>query len=272
MTFVPAVPLGGMAGWAMLQRTRTRQMDALRQSPEIKRDAAYFRANIGGVSSAADLVADRRLLKVALAAFGLQEDIGNRFFLRKVLESDLSDRTALANKLSDKRYREFAQAFGFGGPEPPRTATPAFADRIITRFEARTFEAAVGKQDQNLRLALSMESELAGIAGRDVSADGRWFMVMGMPPLRKVFEVALGLPPSLGRLDLDQQLRTFRAAAERVLGHSEIADISRPEGREKLIRHFLVRAELSAPGAASPFVRGAAALSLLQGAAAPLLG
>ena len=38
------------------------------------------------MKSAADLVADRRLLKVALGAFGLEGEIDKKAFIRKVLE------------------------------------------------------------------------------------------------------------------------------------------------------------------------------------------
>ncbi len=49
---------------------------------------AYFEANIGKVETAADLVGDRRLLKVALGAFGMDGEIDKRAFLRKVLEEE----------------------------------------------------------------------------------------------------------------------------------------------------------------------------------------
>nr|WP_276946739.1 DUF1217 domain-containing protein [Haematobacter massiliensis] len=67
----------------------------------MQRDEAYFRDRIGGISSAEELVADRRLLQIALGAFGLGEDIGNKYFIRKVLEDGVSERTALANRLSN---------------------------------------------------------------------------------------------------------------------------------------------------------------------------
>ena len=86
MSFSPVVPSGGYAGWTFLKRTQDRQQAALQADPVFKRDEAYFRAKIGSVTSAEQLVSDRRLLKVALGAFGLDADINNKFFLRKVLE------------------------------------------------------------------------------------------------------------------------------------------------------------------------------------------
>ena len=80
MSFVPILPLSGAAGWAMLKRTMATQTAAMQATPEMARDTDYFRANIGKVTTADQLVGDRRLLKVALGAFGLEADIGNKAF------------------------------------------------------------------------------------------------------------------------------------------------------------------------------------------------
>jgi hypothetical protein len=71
MTFQPLIPLAGYSGWAFLNRTMDSQKSAFNESNEIKRDTEYFKENIGSVESAEDLMSDRRLLSVALGAFGL---------------------------------------------------------------------------------------------------------------------------------------------------------------------------------------------------------
>ena len=81
MTYSPAIPLGGYAGWAYLKRTMTAQTTAFNASPDLKSDEDYFRAKIGQITTADQLVNDRRLLKVALGAFGLDKDIDNKFFI-----------------------------------------------------------------------------------------------------------------------------------------------------------------------------------------------
>ena len=107
-----------------------------------------------------------------------------------------------------------------------------------------------------------MDRALGEIAVKDTTEDGRWFSVMGQPPVRQVFELALGLPPSVGALDLDRQLTEFRDKTSARFGDAEVAQFSDPAKREELVRVFLLRAELQGGGAT---VRGAsAALSLLQ--------
>jgi len=264
MTYQPVIPIGGVAGWAFLQRTRATQQSAFDASPAIQRDTAYFAQSIGDVTTAQQLTDDRRLLKVALGAFGLDGDIGNKYFIRKVLEDGSLDSTALAQKLSDKRYLEFSRAFGFGDYATPSTQISDFGTKIVSAYKERQFEIAVGAQDQDLRLAIGLSRDLGEILNKTTTPDGMWYSVMGNPPLRKVFETALGLPPTFGALDLGQQLSGFRDKARAAFGDSEIAQFSNPENASALNRLFLARSQINAgQGSLSG---GAIALMLLSGA------
>lgn len=109
--FQPVLPLSGLPGWVLLNRTLESQTQAFNASPQIVRDTDYFVENIANVRSAEDLVSDRRLLTVALGAFGLDEDINNRALIQKVLEDGTADPASLANRLADDRYARFSEAF-----------------------------------------------------------------------------------------------------------------------------------------------------------------
>jgi len=257
------VALGGYAGWRFLSQTLPAQMERFAANPVEAREIDHFRKTISSVTTAEALVSDYRLLRVALGAYGLQDDLPNRAFIRTILSEGTVAEGALANRLADKRYRSFSEAFGFGGPLPPRTGLPGFADRLLARFERQSFERAVGAQSETMRLALTAQRELPEIAGRGVTDTTAWLAVLGSPPLRKLFETAFGLPVSIGTLDLDRQVRAFRDAADRTLGQPEIAQFSDPNRVEDLIRAFTLRSEAAA--GPSPLTPGYAALVLLGG-------
>lgn len=260
MSFAPVLPMGGLAGWGFLKRTQETQAAAFTRQASVQREEAYFRDRIASVETAEDLVNDPRLLRVALSAFGLEADVNNRYFIRKVLEDGTTSDSALANRLADKRYLEFATAFRLHKGGVPRTGLTGFADGILSQWKTRSFEAAVGSKDETYRLALNAERELAALAQKDMSNDARWFTVMGSTPLRKVFETALALPPSFGALDIDRQLAVFKEKAAAAFGSSEIAQFEAPEKMEALVRRYLLRADQAAAPATSP------ALMLLQAA------
>ncbi len=245
MSFVPIIPMGGYAGWRFLTRTQEDQSASLAATPRIARDAEYFRQTIGQVASTADLVGDFRLLRVALTAFGLQDDLPNKAFIQRILDDGVADPDALSNRLADKRYRAFSEAFGFGSDLPPLTRSPGFADRILDRFQARSFEQAVGEVNGDMRLALNATRELPEIAASGARDSTLWFRVMGNTPLRTVFETAFGLPDSVGTQDLDRQLSIFEDRAEAVLGEASVTQFAQPEKLDELVRLFLARSQVN---------------------------
>lgn len=261
MSFQPIVPLSGYGGWRFLERTLEPQQAAFAKSQPVQRATDYFRENISKITTASALVDDRRLLSVALGAFGLDDDINNRFFIRKILEEGTVNDDALANRLADNRYAEFSRAFGFGDRQVPRTGLGSFASDMVARYEKRQFERAVGAQNNDLRLALNLQSGLTDVLASNARDGAQWFAMMGNAPLRKVFETALGLPASIASIDVDKQRDIFKSRARASFGTDIMANLSDPARQEQLIRLFLVRSE----AAQSTAVSGAsAALTLLQ--------
>lgn len=263
MSFQVLTGGGGLAGWSLLNRTATRQRDLVAADGAVVTATNNFRAKIGSVTSADDLLSDSRLLNVALRAFGLEGDIGNRGFIRKVLESDLSDKGSLANRLSNKSYQRLAEAFAFNGSGPPQTQKAGFADKIAAQYVDREFEARVGEGDQNLRLALNARRELASLNDRSSTNDTKWFEVLGSKPLRTVFAGAFGFAAAYGKLPIDRQLEEFTKGARKMFGSDDMQQFSSPDKVEKLVRNFLARSAIQVDSATN---RYSTALSLLSGA------
>ena len=261
MTFSPIVPFSGYSGWAFLKRTQTSQKAAFDTTATVKRDEDYFRKNIGKVNSAEALVADRRLLQVALGAYGLEGDINNKYFVKKVLADGTLTDGALANKLANKQYEKLSSAFGFGDFSTPRNKLSDFADKTLALYKQRQFETAVGEQNGDYRIALNAERELPALARKSGSEDTLWYTVLGNIPLRRVFERALGLPQSFGSIDLDQQLSTMKDRLETRFGSNSVRQFSDPAKVENIIRRFLVQSDLTNASAQTP---QGSALELLQ--------
>lgn len=254
---------GGILGWSLLNRTGARQREMVANDAPVRIAATHYRDRIGTVQSADTLMADYRLLDLSLSAFGLGSDIGNRAFIRQVLESDLSDDRSLANRLSDKRYLRLAESFGFGPDRMQQTGAPGFADRIIAGYVENEFETRVGNADQGLRLALNARRELAQLAGSDSSERAKWFSVLGSPPLREVFQTAFGFTASHGRLPIDRQVAEYASAAGRMFDREDVSQFTAPDRVETLIRNFLMRDSLRETAAQGRF---SVALTLLRGA------
>ncbi len=245
MSFQPIIPMSGLGGWAFLSRTRAKQEATFNATPMLQREATYFRDKIADIRSADDLVKDRRLLRVALGAFGLQQDLDNRAFIRQVIEGGSEDRRALANRLSDKRYLALAQGFAhLAKGADPTLAPDGLADRLITRFKGREFEVAVGEQDQTMRMALAFQRDLPALVQDYKTETSRWYGALGNPPLRQVLETSLGLPKEFGLLDIDDQVVRMRKALQQRFGTTDLSDITSPDSIEKVTRRFMVMQQL----------------------------
>lgn len=260
--FQPIIPVVGLAGWRFLQKTYDTQFEAFSRSTELKRDTEYFKEKIGSITSAQELVSDRQLLTVALGAFGLQDDINNRYFIQKVLEEGTTSDDSLANRFSDTRYLDFSEAFGFGPSEFLKVGEPDFVEAIISRFQANGFEVATGEQDDSMRIALYAQRELALIAEKESSTDAKWFTVLGDPPMRQLFEKALGLPTSIGLIDIDQQLKVFKDRASSVFGSDSFDQFLDEDARQDVLTKFIVRDQIDNLGGG--LSSNSIALTLLQ--------
>ncbi len=262
MSFQPVLPLSGFTGWGFLKRTMVRQQAVQQALPVQQRDEAYFRDKIGKADTAEKLVNDQRLLRIALTAFGLEGDVNSKAFVQKILEGGTLREGSLANKLADKQYQKFSAAFGYGDFSVPRTKLSTFADEILTQFRARSFEAAVGGQNNTYRLALNAEREIPALAARPIGDNAKWFTVLGNAPLREVVQTALGLPKSFSSIDIDQQVAVLKKRAEAAFGSSDIGQFRDRAKLEALTRRFILQSEMQGQMAAvSP---AATALTLLR--------
>ncbi|WP_029003180.1 DUF1217 domain-containing protein [Azorhizobium doebereinerae] len=165
--------------------------------PAVKNDIAYFKANIGKVKSVDDFVNNYRLFNFAMTAYGLSDMAHAKAYMKKVLNSDLSDKTSFAMKLTDSKFVTFAKAFSNLNPTNSLLYTPATTDQVTNNYLAQSLEAELGQQDQGVQLALYFRRNAASVT----SAYG----LLGDAALYKVVSTVFNLPDSMGKVDVTQQ-------------------------------------------------------------------
>lgn len=264
MTYQPVIAGPGLVGWHFLQRTYDAQFAAFNRSPLVERNSEYFLDRIANVTSASDLVKDRRLLGIALGAFGLQDDIDNRYFIQRILEDGTKSEDALATRLSDSRYRKLSEAFGFGPGETVATGDAERMANLVRQNRLQTFEVAVGEVDETMRIAMYGERTIEELANSESEDEVKWLRILGQPPLRTLFETALGLPTGFGQVDIDKQADILSDRTRTAIGGTEVSQFAKPEARNKLVSLFLARSQIAAVG--DPASTNAIALQLLQSA------
>ncbi len=263
MTFAPILPVGGIAGLRFLDRTFERQFAVFTQSPEIQRTVAAFEERASTITTLDGLMADREVLQVVLGAFGLEEDLDKRAFVRKVLEEGSLEPRAFANRLADPAYRDMAAELGFGDLGGRLVLTDV-RERLVRRYETRAFERAVGEGDVDLRLALTFRREIARISASETAETTGWLRVVGSQPLRRVVELAYGLPQQFGLLDIDRQVADLEAETRRRFGVESPAAFLDGAAVEEVLSRFLLRAQIERGIATTAAAAGPTAVQILQ--------
>ncbi|KQO79122.1 flagellar protein [Rhizobium sp. Leaf262] len=103
------------ASYLTVNRDLKSSLSTVANQSSVAKDTAYYKENIGKVTTVDEFLGDYKLYSYAMKAYGLEDMTYGKAFMRKVLESDLTDSSSFANSLTDKRYVQFAEAFNFAG-------------------------------------------------------------------------------------------------------------------------------------------------------------
>ncbi|MPR12975.1 DUF1217 domain-containing protein [Microvirga tunisiensis] len=189
----------------------------------VKRDTEYYQANISKVKSIDDFVKDYRLFSYAMKAYGLEDMIYAKAFIKKVLAEGVTDTKSMANKMTDTRYKEFAAAFDFAAKGDKATSASSATTDVVSRFYQQTLENKEGEQNEGVRLALYFKRKASGVT-----------TTMGLladKALLKFVQTTFNIPTGASKADLDLQVRNLEK-------HINIKDLQDPKKVDKLIRRF----------------------------------
>ena len=203
-----------------------------REAP-VAREIAYWRDHIDKVPDIESFVADRRLFSFAMKAFGLSDMTYAKAFITKVLKDGVAAPAALANKLSDPRYRDFVKTFDFNTYGTVTTSLSAAREGVVERYLRQTLEEKTGERSDGARLALYFQRKAASIASP--------MSLLADPALFKVTRVALDLPDAMVKAPLDTQVAMIRARLD-------VATLKDPAKLDGFLKRFCAMNDLaSAP-------------------------
>ena len=214
--------LSTTASYLAVSSNLTRMQTATAADPQVKNDTAYFLANIGKVTSVAAFVGNYRLFSYAMKAFGLEDMSYAKGLMTKVLDGGVTSSTALANTLSDPRYKAFATAFDFAGQGTAVTQTAAATTAVVSKYVEQSLEDKEGTQNQGVQLALYFT--------RTASSVTNIYGLLADKNMLKVVETAFGLPAST-TADIDSLAKTLGTFVK-------VSDLQDPTKVQKIAERF----------------------------------
>jgi hypothetical protein len=234
---VPEIPrvLTTTALYRALATDIPKSLDRAAAAPQVKRDSAYYLANITKVKSIDDFLANDRLFSFAMKAFGLSDMTYAKAFMRKALEGGIDADDSFANQLSDKRYRDFVAAFNFKRYGEVTTTFTRTQQGTVDNYVRQTMEENAGAQNEGVRLALYFQRKASSITSV--------YEILADPALLKVAQTALSIPAETGAQDIDKQAALLTARLD-------LDDLKDPKLLDKFLNRFTSLYELQRPAAA----------------------
>jgi hypothetical protein len=215
--------LSTIADYTRLTSDMSKSLTQVAQQPDVSRDTAYYLANIGNVKSIDDFLKDYKLYSYAMKAYGLDDMIYAKAFMRKVLTEGIATNDTFANKLTDARYRTFAAAFNFAALGATATQATQATTGTATQYATQTLEQNAGDQNEGLRLALYFTRKASSITtGYQILAD---------KALTQVVQTAMGWSPTISSSDIDAQ-------AKMITDKINLTDFQDPAKVTKFVQRF----------------------------------
>lgn len=190
----------------------------------VQLESKYYLESVSAVRSLDEFIADTRLFRFAMTAFGLSDLAFAKGYMRKVLEEGVDDPLSLANRTNDARIAEFARVFDFDTFGEQTMERAATRGDVVSRYVRQTLEETAGAQDgEGVRLALYFERQAPKI---DSVYD-----ILGDKALYEVVRTALGLPSEFAAVNIERQAEVL---GERL----EIEEFQDPEALDSFLVRF----------------------------------
>lgn len=194
-------------------------------TPSVARETAYYQANIGKITSAADFVKDDRLRNYAMTAFGLGDMTYAKGMIQKVLEGGLDTKTSLANTLSGGRYKEFAAAFNFKANGKTTTSLAAATTTTVTNYVRQSLEDTTSQSSPAVGLALYFQRKAPSI--KDA------YQILGDKQLLNVVQTIFDIPASSSAQPIEAQYAMINQKLN-------VADLQDPAKLTRLLQRYAV--------------------------------
>lgn len=225
-----------MTRYQMLQTNTALTKTLTQNDAMVKRDTEYYLANISKVKTIDAFVKDYRLFSYAMKAYGLEDMTYAKAFIKKVLTEGIADTKSMANKMTDKRYMEFAKAFDFAAKGDKATSETSATTEAVSKYYQQTLEKKEGEQNEGVRLALYFKRKASSVT-----------TTMGLladKALLKFVQTTFSIPTGASKADLDLQVRNLEK-------HLNIKDLQDPKKVDKLIQRFAAMYDMNNVSAAT---------------------
>lgn len=211
------------ASYRSVSADLTRSLGTTARQPQVARESKNYLASIEKIKSVDAFIKNDRVYRYAMKAFGLEDMIYAKAFMKKVLTEGVANSGSFANSLSDSRYKEFAKVFDFASLGESTTLSESTRQGTVDRYVRQALEQQAGESNEGVRLALYFARKAPEIT----SPMG----ILADKALLQVVQTALNIPEAAAMQDIDKQAANL---AKRL----DVADFKDPKKLDRFITRF----------------------------------
>jgi len=209
--------------YQIITRNLARTKSLIENDAVVKRETDYFNANIKKIKSIDDFMKNDRIYRYAMKAYGLEDMIYGKAFIKKLLTEGIENPKSMANKMTNPLYKEFAAAFDFAGKGDKATEEASATTEAVQRYVQLTLEKKEGESNEGVQLALYFK--------RKASSVKTTMGLLADKALLKFVQTTFNIPEGASKADLDMQVRNLEK-------HINVKDLQDPKKVDKLIQRF----------------------------------
>ena len=218
------------------EQNQTQDIKATAAQPAAQQAITAFTKAVQSATSVSQLLANPAVMKVLLTANSMTDQIGYTALATKVLTSNLSDPTSLANTLTDTRWKTLATTYDFASNGLKAIQTPSVLATIANSYAQVAWQATQDTVTPGLTKALSFKANASTITSVD--------QILGDPTMRAVVTTALGIPQQIA-------FQSINAQETAISSRVDIKQFQDPKFVETFIQRYLIANSANAASSAS---------------------
>jgi hypothetical protein len=220
------------ARYQILAANPARTQSMVENDATVKRETAFYNANIKNIKTIDEFVNNFRLFNYAMKAHGLADMAYGKAFIKKLLEEGTDDPKSMANKMTNPLYKEFVKAFDFAGKGVLATSSSSATTETVSKYIQQSLELKEGQQNEGVQLALYFKRKASSITTH--------MGLLGDKAVLTFIQTVFDIPKESSKADLDVQVRNLKK-------HIKIEDLADPAKVDKLIQRFSAMWDMTNP-------------------------
>jgi hypothetical protein len=134
-------------------------MAQFQRTPDYTQGVADYQAGVSKITTVDQFLNNYKVLKVALAAYGMSDQISSKGLLKELLTENPSGSTALAQRMGNQSYLAFAQAYwSLSEDGGAGLQSPASINNTISRYTQKQYAQWLGNKDNDPALATALNA------------------------------------------------------------------------------------------------------------------